>query len=130
MSKNQLGIILALNKLCEKALKEATKQIREMSDEEVEELQKGGHIAIKRDISNPPIYSEEYKEEKKRLEEELKAKYPPKYEPKENYKITMTATPLSKSQAEIIFNDLTALTKGSLQKIQKAASTIKPTKKK
>ena len=51
----------------------AKEEIRNLTDEEIAEINKGNNIIIKRQDYTKTIYSEEYKQEEKKLKE----KYPP-----------------------------------------------------
>lgn len=119
--KRKLGQIIALKKYCEDYLEEYKPQLREMTKEEIEELNKNTFFEISRKDSTKIIYPEEYKQEEKALKEKYRDTIIK--DTRANYAITFTATSYSKAKTEIIVSNILTRTKTELKNM--VASQLK-----
>lgn len=111
--KRKLGQIIALKKYCEDYLEEYKPTFREMSKEELEEVNKNTFFEITRKDFTKTTYPEEYKQEEKALKEKYKDSTVK--DTKQDYSITYTATSYSKAKTEIIVNNILTCTKTELK---------------
>lgn len=111
--KRKLGQIIALKKYCEDYLEEYKPTFREMSKEELEEVNKNTFFEISRKDFTKTTYPEEYKQEEKALKEKYKDSTVK--DTKQDYSITYTATSYSKAKTEIIVNNILTCTKTELK---------------
>lgn len=111
--KRKLGQIIALKKYCEDYLEEYKPTFREMSKEELEEVNKNTFFEISRKDFTKTIYPEAYKQEESVLKEKYKDSTVK--DTKQDYSITYTATSYSKAKTEIIVNNILTCTKTELK---------------
>lgn len=111
--KRKLGQIIALKKYCEDYLEEYKPTFREMSKEELEEVNKNTFFEITRKDFTKTTYPEEYKQEEKALKEKYKDSTVK--DTKQDYSITYIATSYSKAKTEIIVNNILTCTKTELK---------------
>jgi len=113
--KRKLGQIIALSKYCEDYLESYKPMLRNMTNEEINELNKNTFFEIARKNSTTTTYPEAYKLEEKALKDKYKNEVVKSI--RENYSITYNATSYSKDKTEIVVNDILTCTKKQLQQM-------------
>lgn len=116
----ELGVAIAMCKHYEEVVEKAKDKIREMTEEEIEQINEGIFLNIARKDYIQTTYSSEYKQELKKLQE----KFPPEKTTKHNHTITLNATSYSTSKANIIINEIATKNKTTIQAIAKSASKV------
>lgn len=111
--KRKLGQIIALAQYCEDYLESYKKQIRKMTNEDIELLNENTFFEVSRGNYTVVTYPEEYKAEEKELKEKYKDKIIK--DTKENYSVKLKATNYSKQKTSIIVNNILNCTKKELQ---------------
>lgn len=114
----ELAMAVAKVEYYQKIIDNAKEEIRALTDEEIDKINKGKDIIIKRQDYTKTIYSDEYKQEEKKLKE----KYPPTKETIKNHTIKLQATSYTISKREIITNKFTQLNKTQLMTASKNAN--------
>lgn len=114
----ELAMAVAKVEYYQKIIDNAKEEIRNLTEEEIAEINKGKDIVIKRQDYTKTIYSEEYKQEEKKLKE----KYPPTKETIKNHTIKLQATSYTISKREIITDKFTQLNKTQLLSASKQAN--------
>ena len=107
----ELAMAVAMVEYYQEIIDSKKDKIRNLSEEEIAEINKGKDIIIKRQDYTKTIYSNEYKEEEKKL----KAKFPPEKETTKNHTIKLEATSYTTSKREIITNKFAAMNKTQLR---------------
>ena len=111
----EIAMAVAMVEYYNEIIDNAKEEIRNLSEEEIAEINKGKDLIIKRQNYTKTIYSKEYQEAKKELEK----KFPPTKETSVNHTIKLQATAYTTSKRELITDKFTNLNKTQL----KAAST-------
>lgn len=114
----ELAMAVAKVEYYQKIIDNAKEEIRALTDEEIDKINKGKDIIIKRQDYTKTIYSDEYKQEEKKLKE----KYPPTKETIKNHTIKLQATSYTISKREIITDKFTQLNKTQLMSASKNAN--------
>lgn len=114
----ELAMAVAKVEYYQKIIDNAKEEIRALTDEEIDKINKGKDIIIKRQDYTKTIYSDEYKQEEKKLKE----KYPPTKETMKNHTIKLQATSYTISKREIITDKFTNLNKTQLKAASKNAN--------
>lgn len=114
----ELAMAVAKVEYYQKIIDNAKEEIRALTDEEIDKINKGKDIIIKRQDYTKTIYSDEYKQEEKKLKE----KYPPTKETIKNHTIKLQATSYTISKREIITDKFTQLNKTQLLSASKNAN--------
>lgn len=114
----ELAMAVAKVEYYQKIIDSAKEEIRALTDEEIDKINKGKDLIIKRQDYTKTIYSDEYKQEEKKLKE----KYPPTKETIKNHTIKLQATSYTISKREIITNKFTQLNKTQLMTASKNAN--------
>ena len=114
----ELAMAVAKVEYYQKIIDNAKEEIRALTDEEIDKINKGKDIIIKRQDYTKTIYSDEYKQEEKKLKE----KYPPTKETIKNHTIKLQATSYTISKREIITDKFTQLNKTQLLSASKQAN--------
>ena len=96
-------------------IENAKEEIRNLSDEEVEKINKSNLLQIKRQDYTKTIYSNEYKEAIK----EIADKYPPTKETLTNHTIKLSSTNYTRSKSEIIIQQIATQNKTTLKEMAK-----------
>ena len=113
----EIAMAVAMVEYYQTIIDNAKEEIRNLSQEEVDKINKGNDLQIKREKHTNTIYSAEYKEEVKKLQE----KFPPIKETLENHTIKLSATAYTNSKRDIIVEKFTVMNKTQL----KVASSVK-----
>ena len=114
----EIAMAVAMCEYYQEIIDNAKEEIRNLTDEEIAEINKGNNIIIKRQDYTKTIYSEEYKQEEKKLKE----KYPPTKETTKNHTIKLQATSYTNSKRDIIINKFATLNKTQLKSASKQAN--------
>lgn len=114
----ELAMAVAKVEYYQKIIDNAKEEIRALTDEEIDKINKGKDLIIKRQDYTKTIYSDEYKQEEKKLKE----KYPPTKETIKNHTIKLQATSYTISKREIITDKFTQLNKTQLLSASKQAN--------
>lgn len=114
----EIAIAVAMVEYYNEIIDDAKDEIRNLTDEEIAEINKGNNLLIKRQDYTKTIYSDEYKEAIK----EIAKKFPPKKETMKNHTIKLQATAYTISKREIITNKFTQLNKTQLKAASKQAN--------
>lgn len=111
----EIAMAVAMVEFYNEIIENAKEEIRNLSEEEIEEINKGKDLIIKRQNYTKTIYSKEYQEAKKKLEK----KFPPTKETSVNHTIKLQATAYTNSKREIIIDKFTNLNKTQLMSASK-----------
>lgn len=114
----ELAMAVAKVEYYQKIIDNAKEEIRALTDEEIDKINKGKDIIIKRQDYTKTIYSNEYKEAIK----EIAKKFPPTKETIKNHTIKLQATSYTISKREIITDKFTQLNKTQLLSASKQAN--------
>ena len=114
----EIAIAVAMVEYYQDIIDNAKDEIRNLTEEEVNEINRGRNLIIKRQNYTKTIYSKEYQEAKKELEK----KFPPTKETTVNHTIKLTATAYTTSKREIITNKFTNMNKTQLKTASKKAN--------
>ena len=114
----EIAMAVAMVEYYNEIIDNAKEEIRNLSEEEVAEINKGKDIIIKRQNYTKTIYSKEYQEAKKELEK----KFPPTKETTVNHTIKLQATAYTTSKRELITSKFTNLNKTQLLSASKQAN--------
>lgn len=106
----EIAMAVAMVEYYNEIIDNAKEEIRNLSEEEIAEINKGKDLIIKRQNYTKTIYSKEYQEAKKELEK----KFPPTKETTVNHTIKLTATAYTTSKRELITDKFTNLNKTQL----------------
>jgi F0F1-type ATP synthase membrane subunit b/b' len=106
----KLAIAVAMVEYYQQIIDNAKEEIRNLTDKEVAEINKGKDLIISRQNYTKTIYSKEYQDAKKEIEK----KFPPKKETIVNHTIKLTATAYTTSKRELITEKFTNLNKAQL----------------
>lgn len=111
----EIAMAVAMIEYYQQIVDNAKEEIRNLSEEEVAEINKGKDLIIKRQNYTKTIYSKEYQEAKKELEK----KFPPTKETTVNHTIKLQATAYTTSKRELITDKFTNLNKTQLKAASK-----------
>ena len=111
----EIAMAVAMIEYYQQIVDNAKEEIRNLSEEEVAEINKGKDLIIKRQNYTKTIYSKEYQEAKKELEK----KFPPEKETTVNHTIKLQATAYTTSKRELITDKFTNLNKTQLKAASK-----------
>lgn len=114
----EIAMAVAMVEFYNEIIENAKEEIRNLSEEEIAEINKGKDLIIKRQNYTKTIYSKEYQEAKKELEK----KFPPTKETTVNHTIKLLATAYTTSKREIITDKFTNLNKTQLKAASKNAN--------
>lgn len=114
----EIAMAVAMVEYYNEIIDNAKEEIRNLSEEEIAEINKGKDLIIKRQNYTKTIYSKEYQEAKKELEK----KFPPTKETTVNHTIKLQATAYTTSKRELITDKFTNLTKTQLKAASKNAN--------
>ena len=114
----EIAMAVAMVEYYNEIIENAKEEIRNLSEEEVAEINKGKDLIIKRQNYTKTIYSKEYQEAKKELEK----KFPPTKETTVNHTIKLQATAYTTSKRELITDKFTNLNKTQLKAASKNAN--------
>ena len=114
----EIAMAVAMVEYYNEIIDNAKEEIRNLSEEEIAEINKGKDLIIKRQNYTKTIYSKEYQEAKKELEK----KFPPKKETSTNHTIKLQATAYTTSKRELITDKFTNLNKTQLMAASKNAN--------
>ena len=114
----EIAMAVAMVEFYNEIIENAKEEIRNLSEEEVAEINKGKDLIIKRQNYTKTIYSKEYQEAKKELEK----KFPPTKETTVNHTIKLQATAYTTSKRELITDKFTNLNKTQLKAASKNAN--------
>lgn len=114
----EIAMAVAMVEYYNEIIDNAKEEIRNLSEEEVAEINKGKDLIIKRQNYTKTIYSKEYQEAKKELEK----KFPPTKETSVNHTIKLQATAYTTSKRELITDKFTNLNKTQLMAASKNAN--------
>lgn len=114
----EIAMAVAMVEYYNEIIDNAKDEIRNLSEEEIAEINKGKDLIIKRQNYTKTIYSKEYQEAKKELEK----KFPPTKETAVNHTIKLQATAYTISKREIITDKFTNLNKTQLKAASKQAN--------
>lgn len=114
----EIAMAVAMKEYCNEIIENAKDEIRNLTDEEIAEINKGKDLIIKRQNYTKTIYSNEYK----KAVEEIAKKFPPTKETSVNHTIKLQATSYTISKREIITNKFTQLNKTQLMSASKNAN--------
>ena len=114
----EIAMAVAMVEYYQQIIDNAKDEIRNLTEEEVNEINKGRDLIIKRQNYTKTIYSKEYQEAKKELEK----KFPPTKETTVNHTIKLTATVYTTSKRELITDQFTKLNKTQLKIASKNAN--------
>ena len=113
----EIAMAVAMVEYYNEIIDNAKEEIRNLSEEEIAEINKGKDLIIKRQNYTKTIYSKEYQEAKKELEK----KFPPTKETTVNHTIKLQATAYTTSKRELITDKFTNLNKNQLKAASKNA---------
>lgn len=111
----EIAMAVAMVEYYNEIIENAKEEIRNLSEEEIAEINKGKDLIIKRQNYTKTIYSKEYQEAKKELEK----KFPPTKETTVNHTIKLQATAYTTSKRELITDKFTNLNKTQLKAASK-----------
>lgn len=114
----EIAMAVAMVEYYNEIIDNAKEEIRNLSEEEITEINKGKDLIIKRQNYTKTIYSKEYQEAKKELEK----KFPPTKETSVNHTIKLQATAYTTSKRELITDKFTNLNKTQLKAASKNAN--------
>lgn len=114
----EIAMAVAMVEYYNGIIENAKEEIRNLTEEEVNEINKGKDLIIKRQNYTKTIYSKEYQEAKKELEK----KFPPTKETTVNHTIKLLATAYTDSKRELITDKFTTLNKTQLRVASKQAN--------
>jgi hypothetical protein len=114
----EIAMAVAMVEFYNEIIENAKEEIRNLSEEEIAEINKGKDLIIKRQNYTKTIYSKEYQEAKKELEK----KFPPTKETTVNHTIKLQATAYTTSKRELITDKFTNLNKTQLKAASKNAN--------
>ena len=114
----EIAMAVAMIEYYQQIVDNAKEEIRNLSEEEIAEINKGKDLIIKRQNYTKTIYSKEYQEAKKELEK----KFPPEKETTVNHTIKLQATAYTTSKRELITDKFTNLNKTQLMAASKNAN--------
>lgn len=114
----EIAMAVAMVEYYNEIIDNAKEEIRNLSEEEIAEINKGKDLIIKRQNYTKTIYSKEYQEAKKELEK----KFPPTKETTVNHTIKLQATAYTTSKRELITDKFTNLNKTQLKVASKNAN--------
>lgn len=114
----EIAMAVAMVEYYNEIIDNAKEEIRNLSEEEIAEINKGKDLIIKRQNYTKTIYSKEYQEAKKELEK----KFPPTKETTVNHTIKLQATAYTTSKRELITDKFTNLNKTQLKAASKNAN--------
>lgn len=114
----EIAMAVAMVEYYQQIVDNAKEEIRNLSEEEIAEINKGKDLIIKRQNYTKTIYSKEYKQ----AVEEIAKKFPPKKETSTNHTIKLQATAYTISKREIITDKFTNLNKTQLLSASKQAN--------
>jgi coenzyme F420-reducing hydrogenase alpha subunit len=114
---SELGIYVAIAEYCDSKIEEMKTVLREMEKSELNDT----YVMVSRKDNTTSTYPEGYKIEKSEMEKLLKEKYKDSIikTTKTNYTITLKATKLSQTKADIITSKIATLNKGQLKELEK-----------
>lgn len=111
----EIAMAVAMVEYYQEIIDNAKEEIRNLTEKEIETINKGNNIVIARQNYTKTIYSEEYKQAKKEIEK----KFPPTKETIENHTIKLQATSYTTSKAQMIVNNFAKMNKTQLTKASK-----------
>lgn len=114
----EIAIAVAMVEYYNEIIENAKDEIRNLSEEEIAEINKGKDLIIKRQNYTKTIYSKEYK----KAVEEIAKKFPPTKETAVNHTIKLQATAYTTSKRELITSKFTNLNKTQLKAASKNAN--------
>ena len=114
----EIAMAVAMVEFYNEIIENAKEEIRNLTEEEIAEINKGKDLIIKRQNYTKTIYSKEYQEAKKELEK----KFPPTKETTVNHTIKLQATAYTTSKRELITDKFTNLNKTQLKAASKNAN--------
>ena len=114
----EIAMAVAMVEYYQEIIDNAKEEIRNLSEEEIAEINKGKDIIIKRQNYTKTIYSKEYKQ----AVEEIAKKFPPEKETSVNHTIKLLATAYTNSKRAIITDKFTQLNKTQLMSASKNAN--------
>ena len=114
----EIAMAVAMIEYYQQIVDNAKEEIRNLSEEEVAEINKGKDLIIKRQNYTKTIYSKEYK----KAVEEIAKKFPPEKETSVNHTIKLQATAYTTSKRELITDKFTNLNKTQLKAASKNAN--------
>ena len=114
----EIAMAVAMVEYYNEIINNAKEEIRNLTEEEIAEINKGKDLIIKRQNYTKTIYSKEYQEAKKELEK----KFPPTKETTVNHTIKLQATAYTTSKRELITDKFTNLNKTQLITASKNAN--------
>ena len=114
----EIAMAVAMVEYYNEIIENAKEEIRNLSEEEIAEINKGKDLIIKRQNYTKTIYSKEYQEARKELEK----KFPPEKETTVNHTIKLLATAYTTSKRELITDKFTNLNKTQLKAASKNAN--------
>lgn len=121
----ELAMATAMVEYYQKIIENAKDEIRKLTNEEIEQINKGNDLIIQRQKYTKTIYSQDYLTAKKELEE----KYPPEKAVIENHTIKLTPTAYTIAKQKLITNTFTKLNKTQLKLSASATKTKANTQK-
>lgn len=111
--KRKLGQIIALKQYCEDYLEEYKDIMRNMTNEEIENLNRNMFFKVMRKDFTKTTYPEEYKQEEKALKEKYRNSIVK--DTKRNYSVTFSSTSYSESKTKVIIDNILTCTKTELK---------------
>ena len=114
----EIAMAVAMVEYYNEIIENAKEEIRNLSEEEINEINKGKDLIIKRQNYTKTIYSKEYK----KAVEEITKKFPPTKETTVNHTIKLQATAYTTSKRELITDKFTNLNKTQLKAASKNAN--------
>lgn len=114
----EIAMAVAMVEFYNEIIENAKEEIRNLTEEEIAEINNGKDLIIKRQNYTKTIYSKEYQEAKKELEK----KFPPTKETTVNHTIKLQATAYTTSKRRIITDKFTNLNKSQLMAATKNAN--------
>lgn len=114
----EIAMAVAMVEYYNEIIENAKEEIRNLTEEEIAEINKGKDLIIKRQNYTKTIYSKEYQEAKKELEK----KFPPTKETTVNHTVKLQATAYTTSKRELITDKFTNLNKTQLKAASKNAN--------
>lgn len=115
MNIEELSIAIAMVEYYQTIIDNAKEELRNLTNEELETINKSNKLIIKRQNYTKTIYSNEYKQ----AVEEIAKKYPPAKETIENHTIKLQATTYTKEKAKLLTQKLATLNKTQLKAVTK-----------
>ena len=114
----EIAMAVAMVEYYQQIIDNAKDEIRNLTEEEVNKINKGNDLIIKRQNYTKTIYSKEYQDAKKELEK----KFPPEKETTVNHTIKLLATAYTTNKRELITSKFTNLNKTQLKVASKNAN--------